>query len=98
MECCLFDGEEPYTLAMILSDKNILAQTGILATDIDDGALAKAKQGIYLERSLKDVPKDVADRYFTPEGPVFKVSEGLKKISISASRICCWINSTKASI
>ncbi|MEK3792670.1 protein-glutamate O-methyltransferase CheR [Paenibacillus sp. FSL R7-0204] len=72
-------GEEPYTLAMILSDKNILAQTGILATDIDDGALAKAKQGIYLERSLKDVPKDVSDRYFTPEGPVFKVSEGLKK-------------------
>ncbi|WP_379162344.1 CheR family methyltransferase [Paenibacillus sp. sgz5001063] len=72
-------GEEPYTLAMILSDKNILAQTGILATDIDDGALAKAKQGIYLERSLKDVPKDVAGRYFTPEGPVFKVSEGLKK-------------------
>lgn len=34
---------------------------------------------MYLERSLKDVPKDVADRYFTPEGPVFKVSEGLKK-------------------
>lgn len=72
-------GEEPYTLAMILSDKNILSQTGILATDIDDGALAKAKQGLYLERSLKDVPQDVAARYFTPEGPVFKVSEGLKK-------------------
>ncbi|MNC34141.1 Chemotaxis protein methyltransferase Cher2 [compost metagenome] len=72
-------GEEPYTLAMILSDKNILSQTGILATDIDDGALAKAKQGLYLERSLKDVPKDVANRYFAPEGPVFKVSESLKK-------------------
>ncbi|ULO09313.1 protein-glutamate O-methyltransferase CheR [Paenibacillus sp. 19GGS1-52] len=72
-------GEEPYTLAMILSDKDILSKTGILATDIDDGALAKAKQGLYLERSLKDVPKDVAARYFTPEGPVLKVSEGLKK-------------------
>ena len=72
-------GEEPYTLAMILADKEILGQTGILATDIDDGALAKAKQGIYLERSLKDVPKDVAQRYFTPEGHVYKVSESLKK-------------------
>ncbi|MRN53382.1 CheR family methyltransferase [Paenibacillus monticola] len=72
-------GEEPYTLAMILSDKDILSKTGILATDIDDGALAKAKQGLYLERSLKDVPKDVAARYFTPEGPVLKVSEALKK-------------------
>lgn len=72
-------GEEPYTLAMILSDKNVLGQTGILATDIDDGALSKAKQGLYLERSLKDVPKDVAARYFKPEGPLFKVSDTLKK-------------------
>lgn len=72
-------GEEPYTLAMILSDKDILSQTGILATDIDDGALSKAKQGLYLERSLKDVPKDVAERYFKPEGPVYKVSDALKK-------------------
>lgn len=72
-------GEEPYTLAMIMADKDSLAQTGILATDIDDGALSKAKQGLYLERSLKDVPKDVAARYFKPEGPVFKVSDSLKK-------------------
>jgi chemotaxis protein methyltransferase CheR len=72
-------GEEPYTLAMILADKDIMANTGILATDIDDGALSKAKQGLYLERSLKDVPKDVAERYFKPEGPVYKVSESLKK-------------------
>lgn len=72
-------GEEPYTLAMILSDKDILSQTGILATDIDDGALSKAKQGLYLERSLKDVPKEVAARYFKPEGPLLKVSDSLKK-------------------
>ncbi|SET52573.1 protein-glutamate O-methyltransferase CheR [Paenibacillus sp. NFR01] len=72
-------GEEPYTLAMILQDKGILSQTGITATDIDDGALAKAKQGLYLERSLKDVPTDVAARYFKPEGPMFKVSEELKR-------------------
>ncbi|NGM81483.1 protein-glutamate O-methyltransferase CheR [Paenibacillus sp. 7124] len=72
-------GEEPYTLAMILSDKKILSQSGILATDIDDGALSKAQNGLYLERSLKDVPKGVAARYFTPEGHIFKVSEDLKK-------------------
>lgn len=72
-------GEEPYTLAMILADKDILGQTGILATDIDEGALFKAKQGLYLERSLKDVPKDVAARYFKPEGSLFKVSDTLKK-------------------
>lgn len=72
-------GEEPYTLAMILSDKGLLGQSSILATDIDDGALGKAKQGLYLERSIKDVPAEVASRYFTSEGPMLKVSDSLKK-------------------
>lgn len=72
-------GEEPYTLTMILSDKKILRESSILATDIDEGALAKANKGIYLERSLKDVPRDVAARYFTPEGPMYKISDELKK-------------------
>ncbi|MEC0372109.1 CheR family methyltransferase [Paenibacillus chibensis] len=72
-------GEEPYTLAMILDGKGLLADTSLVATDIDEGALAKAKQGLYLERSLKDVPKDVAARYFSQEGPWFKFSEQLKK-------------------
>lgn len=56
-----------------------MAQTGILATDIDDGALSKAKQGLYLERSLKDVPKDVAARYFTPEGLFSRSAIHLRK-------------------
>lgn len=72
-------GEEPYTLAMILSDRKVLAESSLEASDIDDGALEKAKQGLYLERSLKDVPKDVAARYFSQEGSMFKISESLKK-------------------
>lgn len=72
-------GEEPYTLSMILADKGLQGQSSILATDIDDGALSKAKNGLYLERSLKDVPKDVAARYFKPEGPMYRISDTLKK-------------------
>ncbi|HEY2492536.1 MAG TPA: protein-glutamate O-methyltransferase CheR [Paenibacillus sp.] len=72
-------GEEPYTLAMILSDRKVLLESSLEASDIDDGALEKAKQGLYLERSLKDVPKDVAARYFTEEGSMFKINESLKK-------------------
>ncbi|MET3544004.1 chemotaxis protein methyltransferase CheR [Paenibacillus favisporus] len=71
-------GEEPYTLAMILDGKGLLQTSTLVATDIDEGALAKAKQGLYLERSLKDVPKEVAARYFSQEGPMYKFSEGLK--------------------
>ncbi len=72
-------GEEPYTLAMILDGKGLLGQASLVATDIDEGALAKAKQGLYVERSLKDVPPEVASRYFSQEGPLFKFSDQLKK-------------------
>ncbi|MEW4370297.1 CheR family methyltransferase [Paenibacillus kandeliae] len=72
-------GEEPYTLATILADKNLLSSSTLHATDIDDGALEKAKKAIYLERSLKDVPADVVKRYFTAQGPMFSVNDTLKK-------------------
>ncbi|RKP57053.1 protein-glutamate O-methyltransferase CheR [Cohnella endophytica] len=72
-------GEEPYTLAMILDALGVLERTSLLATDIDDGVLAKAKEGVYLERSLRDVPADFQKKYFTPSDGAFKVSEQLKK-------------------
>ncbi|WP_438351269.1 CheR family methyltransferase [Paenibacillus sp. FA6] len=72
-------GEEPYTLAMILADKRLLANTTLVATDLDEGALEKARQGQYLERSLKDVPKDVAATHFTQEGMLFSIHDSLKK-------------------
>lgn len=72
-------GEEPYTLAMILADQGLLQSTYLLATDIDEGALSKAAQGLYLERSLKDVPVDVSKRYFTQDGMMYRFDEGLKK-------------------
>jgi chemotaxis protein methyltransferase CheR len=72
-------GEEPYTLAMILDGKSLLSDTSLVATDIDEGALAKAKQGLYMERSLKDVPPYVAARYFSQEGAFYKFSDNLKK-------------------
>lgn len=73
-------GEEPYTIAMILSDLGLLQNSYLLATDIDEGALAKANQGLYLERSLKDVPQDVSQRYFTAEGSaLFKIDDKLKR-------------------
>lgn len=72
-------GEEPYTLSMILADMGLLPSTYLLATDIDDGALAKAQEGLYLERSLKDVPKAVAERYFAPEGALYRFDPKLKK-------------------
>lgn len=72
-------GEEPYTLSMILADLGLFDKTYLLASDIDDGALAKAAEGLYLERSLKDVPPDVVKRYFKPDGAMFRFDDRLKK-------------------
>jgi chemotaxis protein methyltransferase CheR len=72
-------GEEPYTLGMILDSLDALDRTTIIATDIDEGVLGKAKDGIYLERSLRDVPAEFKSKYFSPADSCFKISDRLKK-------------------
>lgn len=53
-------GEEPYTVAMVLSDyfgfRKQEWDTKILATDISAKALERAVEGIYLNESLGDIP------------------------------------------
>lgn len=71
-------GEEPYTLAMLLAEQNLLERTTLIATDLDAGVLAKAKEGIYLERSLRDAPEECKTRYFTRRDGAFEVSDRLK--------------------
>ena len=46
-------GEEPYSLAMVLASHIPLRNISILATDLDAGAINRAKVGLYPEQSLK---------------------------------------------
>ncbi|WP_181348231.1 protein-glutamate O-methyltransferase CheR [Thalassobacillus sp. CUG 92003] len=71
-------GEEPYTLAMILNQHLPLKNIQITATDIDEKALEKARQGVYHERALKGVPNSIRQRYFTKDNNVYHVSEAIK--------------------
>lgn len=72
-------GEEPYTIAMIMSNFLPLSEIQILATDIDENAIAKAKIGIYPERSLNEVPLEMKKRYFANKENFFHVSDQIKK-------------------
>lgn len=72
-------GEEPYTIAMILDSLGVLDRTTLLATDIDDGVLAKAKEGSYLERSLRDVPNEYKAKYFKESEGAWGVEDRLKR-------------------
>ncbi|KKI88789.1 chemotaxis protein CheR [Bacillus sp. SA1-12] len=68
-------GEEPYTLAMILSKFVPLSSVKIVATDIDENVLARAKLGIYPERSLNEVPEEIKMEFFKKEGTNYKISD-----------------------
>lgn len=71
-------GDEPYTIAMILARHFPLNQIKIYATDIDEDVLAFAKEGIYSERSLERLPKDLLQKYFTRQGKDYQINADLK--------------------
>lgn len=72
-------GEEPYTIAMVLSNHVPLSQVAIHATDLDENAIQRAKVGIYPERSLAEVPTDMKNKYFENQPPIYKMSDSVKK-------------------
>jgi chemotaxis protein methyltransferase CheR len=57
-------GEEAYSLAMTLSELGCLAQSSVLATDIDATALLKAQTGEYTSKATAVIPHPLRERYF----------------------------------
>jgi len=82
-------GEEPYTIAMVLTNtlENVPADIRILATDISTRVLNCAIKGIYNPDKLKDIDPQTRYRYFkkTDTGDL-AIDENLKKM-ISFNRI-----------
>lgn len=72
-------GEEPYALAMVLSNLVPLSQIEILATDLDENVLARAKLGMYPERSLNEVPEEIKRKYFEKKADFYHVDEEIKR-------------------
>ncbi|MGM0845962.1 MAG: CheR family methyltransferase [Bacillota bacterium] len=71
-------GEEPYTIAMVLSNYLPLSEITVKATDLDDNAIAKAKLGVYPERSMNEVPGIIKQKYFSRSGDFYNVSPEIK--------------------
>lgn len=72
-------GDEPYSLAMVLSDFLPLSQIEIIATDLDREVLSKAKRGWYNEKSVKGLPEKYLKKFFVrDETGIYKVSDSLK--------------------
>lgn len=71
-------GDEPYSLVMALSKHLPLSQIKIIATDIDNQVIEKAKLGLYSEKSIAAVPEEFKLKYFTKVGPSYRISEEIK--------------------
>jgi len=77
-------GEEPYTLAMVINDYFKFSGSNwniqILATDISENVLSKAREGIYSEESITKLPEPYKKRYFEKTADNnFQVSPEIKK-------------------
>ena len=61
-------GEEPYTVAMLLAEalgeEGFRRRVKIYATDVDDDALAEAREATYTTKQLEKVPPELRERYF----------------------------------
>lgn len=72
-------GDEPYSLVMALSRHIPLEQIKIYATDLDKQVIAKAKMGLYSDKSIASVPEDLKKRFFTKVGLSYQISDEVKK-------------------
>ena len=77
-------GEEPYTLAIIISEvlkgELLTWDVKITANDLSTQVLAAARNGIYSEYSLRTTPKELVSRYFTKDGQVYKINPEMKRL------------------
>jgi chemotaxis protein methyltransferase CheR len=74
------NGSEPYTLTMILNEIAPLKRHNILATDIDNTILEKAKAGEYTESEVKTLKDSYLKKYFTQKEDKFAFDPKLKSM------------------
>lgn len=72
-------GEEPLTIAMALNEAGWFerASIEIVASDASTKAIDRALSGVYKERAFRNLPDQLRDRYFVPEGSVWRVRSDL---------------------
>jgi len=81
-------GEEAYSLAMLLIEqvsalkKDIRVQ--VFASDVDEGALATARAGLYPDTIGSDVSQCRLDRFFVKEDHSYRVSRELRDAVVFA--------------
>ncbi|MFB6081559.1 MAG: protein-glutamate O-methyltransferase CheR [Halanaeroarchaeum sp.] len=80
------DGREPYSLAMLALDAGISPRSiDILATDIDENALDRARQGVYTSTRTTDLGEQLSflddpDDYVESDGNTISMREAVRDL------------------
>ena len=73
-------GEEPYSIAMALLDEGVgKDRFHIDGVDISEGALGKAKSGVYAKGSFRGDDISFRKRYFEPKGDAYQLNSDIRK-------------------
>lgn len=73
-------GAEAYTLAILLEETGQSGKHSILATDIDDRMLARAREGLYQEHEVRNISGPRLAKYFERTQSGWKAGDGLKAL------------------
>ena len=84
-------GEEVYSIAIVVLEcleqlhaGRLALTVKIFATDIDGESIAFAQKGVYSTHSLKNMPKPLIEKYFTPIEDGYIVTERVRRMVVFA--------------
>jgi chemotaxis protein methyltransferase CheR len=73
-------GAEPYSIAMYLDELSPMGRHKIIATDIDNTILDKARKGEYVLSEIKNVKKEYLNKYFTIKDDKYAINPKIKSM------------------
>jgi two-component system CheB/CheR fusion protein len=81
-------GEEAYSIAMLMLEeayrRRLSLPIQIFATDLDEGALGTAREGLYPESIVADVSEERLSRFFMREGTHFRIKKEVRDVVLFA--------------
>lgn len=79
-------GQEIYSLLMLLAEhlglEACLERVQSYATDLDEEAIAQARQGLYQPHEVADVPPHLLEKYFQPSAKGYCFHPGLRQLVV----------------
>jgi len=77
-------GEEAYTIAILIKEKLAPKYPGVTfqihASDIDNNVIANAKNGIYKEYAVRNMPQEYREKYFVKKNELYHLSDEIKNM------------------